>query len=216
MTHSTQISPIKVRSLRSPRSFTSIVLSVLMMASVASGFIIGTQLPASAAITGVTVGSQTGAVTYAGGTVTYTVNITQDSTHAVILTGVSDASVPVSFGGSTGCQTGSSMNFTLSVTVPLGDTPGTYTHSLVASWTRYNSNSTCGGTGDDTGNSSGNGNGTLTIGKAAQAPLTVTSTTGSFGTPLTLTTSGCSGTGALTYGVANGSATGCVINSGAL
>lgn len=43
----------------------------------------------------------------------------------------------------------------------------------------------------------------------AQAPLVVTSLRGSIGTPLRITTSGGSGTGALTYTVINGTAYGC-------
>ena len=52
----------------------------------------------------------------------------------------------------------------------------------------------------------------LTINRANQAALTVTSTSGTYLTPLTLTDSGGSGTGADTYGVANGTATGCTVN----
>lgn len=49
-----------------------------------------------------------------------------------------------------------------------------------------------------------------------QAPLTVTSTTGTLGTPLPLTTSGGSGVGAVTYTTTNGTATGCAITAGKL
>jgi hypothetical protein len=53
--------------------------------------------------------------------------------------------------------------------------------------------------------------------KSNQAPLTITSTSGTFGTPLTLTTNGGSGTGAVTYALdGGGSASGCSITSGAL
>ncbi len=50
-----------------------------------------------------------------------------------------------------------------------------------------------------------------------QSALSLTSTTGTFGAPLTLTTSGGSGTGAVTYAVANGaSTTGCSVTGGIL
>ncbi|MDQ6526589.1 right-handed parallel beta-helix repeat-containing protein [Nocardioides sp. LHD-245] len=57
---------------------------------------------------------------------------------------------------------------------------------------------------------------TVTLAKAFQVVLTVTSTNGTVGTPLILTASGGSGTGSVTYTVADGTATGCVITSGAL
>jgi len=57
---------------------------------------------------------------------------------------------------------------------------------------------------------------TLTVTKLAQAALTVTSTSGTVGTPLTLTYGGGSGSGLVTYGVSNGTATGCAIVSDAL
>ncbi len=53
---------------------------------------------------------------------------------------------------------------------------------------------------------------TVTLGKANQATLTVTSTSGTYNTPITLTTSGGSGTGAVTYVATNGTATGCTVN----
>lgn len=61
--------------------------------------------------------------------------------------------------------------------------------------------------------------GTTTLGPplTPQNTLNITSTSGTFGTPLTLTTSGGSGTGAITYSVANGSSTtGCALSSGLL
>jgi hypothetical protein len=57
---------------------------------------------------------------------------------------------------------------------------------------------------------------TVTLAKAAQATLAVTSTSGIYGTALTLTTSGGSGTGAVSYTVVDGSASGCAISSGQL
>src|SRR6202011_2068807 len=41
-------------------------------------------------------------------------------------------------------------------------------------------------------------------------------TTGTYGTPLTLTSSGGSGTGAVTFAVVNGTASGCAISAGQL
>ena len=51
---------------------------------------------------------------------------------------------------------------------------------------------------------------------SAQAALTLTSTSGTYGTALTLTSSGGSGTGAVSYTVANGTATGCAISGSSL
>ena len=52
--------------------------------------------------------------------------------------------------------------------------------------------------------------------KTDQAPLTVTSTSGVYGTALALTTSGGSGTGAVSYAVTNGTASGCALFYAAL
>ncbi len=49
-----------------------------------------------------------------------------------------------------------------------------------------------------------------------QAALVLTSTTGTFGTPLVLSTSGGSGTGGVTYAVQDGTAAGCAVTDGAL
>jgi type II secretory pathway pseudopilin PulG len=49
------------------------------------------------------------------------------------------------------------------------------------------------------------------VAQAAQSTLTVTSTAGNFGTPLTLATSGGLGTGAITYVASNGTAMGCTV-----
>ena len=57
---------------------------------------------------------------------------------------------------------------------------------------------------------------TVTFAPADQAPLTVTSTSGTFGSGLTLTTSGGSGTGDVSYAVTNGTASGCSISAGML
>lgn len=57
---------------------------------------------------------------------------------------------------------------------------------------------------------------TLTVTKLLQAPLVLTSVVGVAGTPLPLTTSGGSGAGAITYAVANGTASGCTVSGGSL
>ncbi len=54
---------------------------------------------------------------------------------------------------------------------------------------------------------------TIVIGEAPQAPLVVTSTSGTYGSPLPLTTSGGSGTGAVTFAVTSGSASGCTVTA---
>jgi hypothetical protein len=57
----------------------------------------------------------------------------------------------------------------------------------------------------------------LTVRRADQAALSITSTTGAYGTPLHLTTSGGSGTGTVSYALdAGGNASGCSIVSGVL
>jgi hypothetical protein len=53
---------------------------------------------------------------------------------------------------------------------------------------------------------------TLTFIKATQSPIQVTSTSGSYGTPIQLTIAGGSGSGALTYGVSDTGSASCVVN----
>lgn len=55
-----------------------------------------------------------------------------------------------------------------------------------------------------------------TINQASQAALTLTSTSGTYGTSLTLATSGGTTAGSVTYGVTSGTASGCTVTSGAL
>ena len=57
---------------------------------------------------------------------------------------------------------------------------------------------------------------TVTFAKADQAPLTLTSTSGTYGSGLTLTTSGGSGTGAVSYSAVDGTASGCSVSGGVL
>jgi hypothetical protein len=57
---------------------------------------------------------------------------------------------------------------------------------------------------------------TVTVNTANQTTLTISSVTGTYGTDLTLTTSGGSTNGIVTWGTTNGTATGCAISSGKL
>jgi len=74
---------------------------------------------------------------------------------------------------------------------------------------------TISGTDSDTSGDSGTWTYTLNVG-TAQAPLVVSSVTGTVGTALNLTTTGGSGTGAVSYTVTNGTASGCSLNGSAL
>jgi hypothetical protein len=100
-------------------------------------------------------------------------------------------------GTATGCAVSASAPYTLSVT-----SAGTcIVTATKAADTNYNASSSAPTT--------------VTFGKAGQATLTVTSVSGTYGTPLTLTTSGGSGTGAVTYVAADGTATGCTVSASA-
>ena len=57
---------------------------------------------------------------------------------------------------------------------------------------------------------------TVTFAKADQAPLAVTSMTGTYGSGLPLSTSGGSGTGAVSYSAVDGTASGCSVTAGVL
>jgi hypothetical protein len=70
--------------------------------------------------------------------------------------------------------------------------------------------------GDTNYNSASSPQTTVTFAQADQAPLTVTSTSGTYGSGLTLTASGGSGTGAVSYSVVDGTASGCSVSAGAL
>lgn len=71
------------------------------------------------------------------------------------------------------------------------------------------------GTDSDTSGDSGTWTYTLAVG-TAQAALTITSLSRTVGAPLTLVTSGGSSTGAVTFSVTNGTATGCTITGNSL
>jgi hypothetical protein len=57
---------------------------------------------------------------------------------------------------------------------------------------------------------------TITINKANQGTLTISSTSGTFGTTLTLTTSGGTGTGSVTYSATTGTASSCTVSGTSL
>jgi|GEM_PF-4245984 len=57
---------------------------------------------------------------------------------------------------------------------------------------------------------------TITIAKGTQAPLTITSTSGKYGTPLALSASGGSDGGAITYGVTSPGTAGCSVSGSSL
>jgi hypothetical protein len=70
--------------------------------------------------------------------------------------------------------------------------------------------------GDGNYNAASSPQTTVAFGHADQAALVVTSTSGTFGSGLTLTTSGGSGTGDVSYAVVDGTASGCSITAGVL
>jgi hypothetical protein len=57
---------------------------------------------------------------------------------------------------------------------------------------------------------------TVTVERGQQAPLTVTSTSGTYGTELTLTTGGGSGTGTVSFTATDGTASGCTVSGSSL
>jgi hypothetical protein len=70
--------------------------------------------------------------------------------------------------------------------------------------------------GDGNYNSASSPQTTVTFGQADQSPLSINSTSGTYGTGLTLTTSGGSGTGAVSYSAVDGTASGCSVTAGIL
>ena len=170
----------------SPTRILRVLLPVVVLAGMAAPFIGIGAAAASTTLDSVTVGPQSGTVTYAGGTVTFPVTVVEShggsSYHDINVTGVSDTSVTVTYGTAPACQqtisSKTSYSFTLTVNVPAGDTPGTYTTSLVATAIDYNStDGSCSGGTDHTlaSSASGGTNGTLTIGQATQS-VSITST----------------------------------------
>jgi hypothetical protein len=113
---------------------------------------------------------------------------------------VSGQSVTVTLGGSCSISTSPVTVTVDSITNP---SPGSFTNTDFSVVTSQDTQAASPTTNVD-------------ITKANQLPLTITSTSGTFGTPLTLATIGGSGTGLVGYVVVNGTAQGCAINSGAL
>ncbi len=106
----------------------------------------------------------------------------------------------VSFVQSSAAVTGLSVSPTGLVTGAATLTAGSYTIS---------------GTDSDASGDSGTWTFTLGVG-TAQAALTLTSVSGHVGSPLSLATSGGSGTGAVSYTVADGTASGCAVSGSSL
>ncbi|MGA7834554.1 MAG: hypothetical protein WCA31_05050, partial [Acidimicrobiales bacterium] len=102
--------------------FLKVLLPTLLLATMASPLIGSGIAGAAVTLTSVTVGAQSGTVTYAGGSVTFPVTVAAThsftSDHGVNVTAVSDASAAVSFGSSASCvDVSSSGNQTFNVTV---------------------------------------------------------------------------------------------------
>jgi hypothetical protein len=118
---------------------------------------------------------------------------------------------------STSVLTATGLNGTVSFssgTLPAGLTLNTST-GVVSGTPTATSTSTV--TITATGSSSGTATSSMIFSiKNAQAPLVLSSTQGTQGTPLALSVTGGSGTGNVTYTVANGTASGCTISGGNL
>ncbi|HEY1761667.1 MAG TPA: hypothetical protein VGG17_03635 [Acidimicrobiales bacterium] len=126
--------------------------------------------------------------------------------------GVEDA-----YGNIDSTVTGSTDTIVLSSPCGIG---GTATESAAAgaavfSNISYTGTGTCVLTATDTSRTLTVATATTSVGQP-QAALSLTTRTGYIDSPLALGTKGGSGTGAVTYTVANGTATGCAITSGAL
>ena len=153
----------------------------------------GPVTPAAAASS--TVVADNAATTSTGGTLVFTATVSGPGgtpAGTVAWTGSACSSTTdLSAGVATCSITDAQASSSYSVTASFSDTDGNYSDS----------------SGSD---------GPVTPAPANQATLTLTSTSGTFGTVLTLTTSGGSGTGAVSYAVVNGTASGCAITSGQL
>ena len=151
--------------------------------------------PAGALSTSTTAVTDNAAGLVTGGTLVFTATVTGGSgtpTGTLTWTVTDPLGDPVTCPDSTMLDSGGSGNCTIASAVA-----GTYSATAT-----YNGDSTYSPSPPSPPD-------TPTVGRANQAPLSVTSTTGTYGTPLTLTTSGGSGTGAVSYSVANGTASGC-------
>ncbi len=202
------------------KTFVRILMPALIAAMLMSAFV-GVEV-ASAALQSVKWGAQGAAVTYAGGSTTFTVTVAQDSQHGVSLSPgpFSGGPTGLTFSSSPACDDVNGSNpFTVTVTVPTGTAPGTY--SLVATATRYNDSSDCSGTVDGStlsSSASGGVNGTLTIGQATQT-ITYTSTapsgkvySGSNNQTYSVTATGGASGNAVTFTIDSSSTSGCTIS----
>ncbi len=163
----------------------------------------------------------------AGNQVTYTITVTNPSLTAVPLSSITDT-LPSGFAYVNGTTTGvSTSNPTVSgnmltwsgaysVPAQTGSTPGTVTLSFTATAGQtagtYSSSATAVGSGGATIIGATDVAPVVVTAPLAQAPLTVTSTAGVSGVGLALSTSGGSGSGAVTYSVTDGTASGCAVS----
>ena len=112
----------------------------------------------------------------------------------------------VAWGGASTCTTTTPLTAGVA-TCSISNAQASTAYSVTANFTDTDGNYT----------DSNNSDGPVSPGKANQAPLTLTSTSGTYGTAVTLTTSGGSGTGTVSYVVdSGGTATACSISSGQL
>ena len=164
----------------------------------------------------------------AGGDVTYSIKVSNPSLTAVPLSSISDT-LPSGFtyvnGTTTGVTTtnptvsGSSLTWSGPFSVPAqtGTTPGTVTLSFTAAAGStagtFTSSATALGSAGATIIGADNVAPVVVTAKMVQAPLMVTSTAGVSGVGLVLSTSGGSGSGAVTYSVIDGTATGCAVST---
>ena len=159
------------------------------------------------------------AVVVSGGTATH-VAFTVAPAASVLTTGTAIPSFAVSVedvngyvdsatAGSTDVITISSP--CLAASVPVTAVAGVATFTTVA----FTTTGSCVLTATDTTRTLTPATATVSVGQA-QAAITVTTKTGYLDAPLTLAATGGSGTGAVTFTVVNGTATGCAITSGTL
>ncbi|MCR1781429.1 hypothetical protein KVF89_02695 [Nocardioides carbamazepini] len=175
--------------------------------------LVGTNVAASSAGTCIVTATKAGDATYAPRSSSPTAVSFTSAQAALVVTSTSGTvgtplTITTSGGNGTGAVTYSVANGTA--------TGCTITSGQLGATTSGTCTVTAAKAGDGTFGPVSSAPTTVTLGKATQTALTLTSTSGTFGSALTLTTSGGSGTGAVTYGVVNGTATGCAMSSGVL
>ncbi len=126
-------------------------------------------------------------------------------------------SVEDAFGNVEATGTGATDIVTISSTCTLGGTASASAVAGVATFTAltFTETGSCVLTATDTTRTLTTATATIAVGQP-QATLSITTKLGYRDSPLTLATSGGSGTGAVTYSVVNGTATGCLITGNAL